>query len=71
MIIRQKEEEIQSINYGKNQMTSIIAQKENEIHNLIIERDSFQKHYQETNNQIKNLKDKIKEYNEIRRRNKN
>ncbi len=63
-ILKQKEEEIQSINYGKNQMTSIIAQKENEIHNLIIERDSFQKHYQECNNQLKELKDKIKENEE-------
>ena len=61
LILKQKEEEIQSINYGKSQMTSIIAQKENEVHNLIIERDSFQKHYQECNNQLKNLKDKIKE----------
>ena len=61
LILKQKEEEIQSINYGKNQMTSIIAKKENEVHNLIIERDSFQKHYQECNNQLKNLKDKIKE----------
>ena len=61
LILKQKEEEIQSINYGKSQMTSIIAQKENEVHNLIIERDSFQKHYQECSNQLKNLKDKIKE----------
>ena len=61
LILRQKEEEIQSINYGKTQMTSIIAQKENEVHNLIIERDSFQKHYQECSNQLKNLKEKIKE----------
>ena len=64
LILQQKEEEIQSINYGKSQMTSIIAQKENEIHNLIIERDSFQKHYQECNNQLKNLKDKLKENEE-------
>ena len=61
LILKQKDEEIQSINYGKSQMTSIIAQKENEVHNLIIERDSFQKHYQECSNQLKNLKDKIKE----------
>ena len=70
LILQQKEEEIQSINYGKSQMTSIIAQKENEIHNLIIERDSFQKHYQECNNQIKNLKDKIKENEEREENNK-
>ena len=61
LILKQKEEEIQSINYGKSQMTSIIAQKENEVHNLIIERDSFQKHYQECSNQLKNLKEKIKD----------
>ena len=70
LILQQKEEEIQSINYGKSQMTSIIAQKENEIHNLIIERDSFQKHYQECNNQLKNLKDKIKENEEREENNK-
>jgi chromosome segregation ATPase len=70
LILKQKEEEIQSINYGKSQMTSIIAQKENEVHNLIIERDSFQKHYQECNNQLKNLKDKIKEYDEKEQNNK-
>lgn len=70
LILHQKEEEIQSINYGKSQMTSIIAQKENEIHNLIIERDSFQKHYQECNNQLKNLKDKIKENEEREENNK-
>ena len=52
LIIKNKEEEIQSINYAKEQMTSIIAQKENEIHNLIIERDSFQKHYQETKDKL-------------------
>ena len=70
LILQQKEEEIQSINYGKSQMTSIIAQKENEIHNLIIERDSFQKHYQECNNQLKNLKDKLKENEEREENNK-
>ena len=70
LILHQKEEEIQSINYGKSQMTSIIAQKENEIHNLIIERDSFQKHYQECNNQLKNLKDKLKENEEREENNK-
>ena len=70
LILQQKEEEIQSINYGKNQMTSIIAQKENEIHNLVIERDSFQKHYQECNNQLKNLKEKIKENDEKEQNNK-
>ena len=70
LILQQKEEEIQSINYGKNQMTSIIAQKENEIHNLVIERDSFQKHYQECSNQLKNLKDEIKEKAEKEKDNK-
>ena len=70
LILQQKEEEIQSINYGKNQMTTIIAQKENEIHNLVIERDSFKKHYQECNNQLKNLKDKIKENAEAEQKNK-
>ena len=51
-------------------MTTIIAQKENEIHNLVIERDSFKKHYQECNNQLKNLKDKIKENAESEIKNK-
>ena len=70
LILQQKEEEIQSINYGKNQMTSIIAQKENEIHNLVIERDSFKRHYQECNTQLKNLKDKIKENTQAEQKNK-
>ena len=67
LILRKKEEEIQSLNYGKTQMTTIIAHKENEIHNLTIERDSFQQHFQDCNNQLRNLKDKIKDYDKIKK----
>ena len=70
IILQKKEEEIQSLNYGKTQMTTIIAHKENEIHNLTIERDSFQQHFQECNNQLRTLKDKIKDY-EIKKKDKN
>ena len=70
LILQQKEEEIQSLNYGKTQMTTIIAHKENEIHNLTIERDSFQQHFQECNNQLRALKDKIKDF-EIMKKDKN
>ena len=70
IIKKKKEEEIQSLNYGKTQMTTIIAHKENEIHNLTIERDSFQQHFQECNNQLRALKDKIKDF-EIMKKDKN
>ena len=61
LILQKKEEEIQSLNYAKTQMTTIIAHKENEIHNLTIERDSFQQHFQESNNQLRILKEKLKD----------
>ena len=67
LILRKKEEEIQSLNYGKTQMTTIIAHKENEIHNLTIERDSFQQHFQECNTQLRNLKEKVKDYDKIKK----
>ena len=47
LILQKTEEEIQSLNYAKTQMSTIIAHKENEIHNLTIERDSFQQHFQD------------------------
>ena len=67
LILRKKEEEIQSLNYGKTQMTTIIAHKENEIHNLTIERDSFQQHFQECSTQLRNLKEKVKDYDKIKK----
>ena len=67
LILQKMEEEIQSLNYGKTQMTTIIAHKENEIHNLTIERDSFQQHFQECNNQLRSLKEKIKDYDKIKK----
>lgn len=67
LILRKKEEEIQSLNYGKTQMTTIIAHKENEIHNLTIERDSFQQHFQECSTQLRNLKEKVKDYDKVKK----
>ena len=67
LLLQKKEEEIQSLNYGKTQMTTIIAHKENEIHNLTIERDSFQQHFQECNNQLRIIKEKIKDYDKMKK----
>ena len=66
LILQKKEEEIQSLNYGKTQMTTIIAHKENEIHNLTIERDSFQQHFQECSNQLRTIKEKMKDYDKMK-----
>ena len=55
------------MNYAKTQMTTIIAHKENEIHNLTIERDSFQEHFQDCNNQLRTLKQKMKDYEKIKK----
>ena len=67
LILQKKEEEIQSLNYAKTQMTTIIAHKENEVHNLTIERDSFQQHFQDYNNQLRTLKEKMKDYDKIKK----
>ena len=67
LILQKTEEEIQSLNYAKTQMTTIIAHKENEIHNLTIERDSFQQHFQDCNNQLRTLKQKMKDYDNIKK----
>ena len=48
-------------------MTTIIAHKENEVHNLTIERDSFQQHFQDCNNQLRILKEKMKDYDKIKK----
>ena len=48
-------------------MTTIIAHKENEIHNLTIERDSFQQHFQDCNNQLRALKEKVKDYEKVKK----